>query len=47
LPEVSAVIHGWRIMEYDVLARIATGFGIPRGYLGLAYTDEVAGSGAC
>ncbi len=48
-PEVSAVIHGRRVMAYDVLSRVADGLGIPRGYMGLAYTDAAvgyAGSGA-
>jgi transcriptional regulator with XRE-family HTH domain len=38
-PEVSAIIHGRRVMAYDVLARIADGLGIPRGAMGLAYVD--------
>jgi transcriptional regulator with XRE-family HTH domain len=37
-PEVSAILHGRRVMAYDVLSRIADGLGIPRGYMGLAYT---------
>jgi len=45
-PEVSAVIHGRKVMAYDVLSRIADGLGIPRGYMGLAYTDDAV-SGAC
>jgi antitoxin component HigA of HigAB toxin-antitoxin module len=36
-PEVSAIIHGRKVMAYDVLARIAEGLGFPRGYAGLAY----------
>src|SRR5215213_9492433 len=36
-PEVSAIIHGRKVMAYDVLARIADGLGVPRGYMGLAY----------
>jgi len=44
-PEVSAIIHGRRIMAYDVLSRIADGLNIPRGYLGLAYTDNASGGG--
>src|SRR5262249_3686829 len=39
-PEVSAVIHGRQVRAYDVLSRIADGLGIPRGYMGLAYTEE-------
>jgi hypothetical protein len=37
-PEVSAIMKGRRVMAYDVLARIADGLGIPRGYLGMAGT---------
>jgi antitoxin component HigA of HigAB toxin-antitoxin module len=39
-PEVSAIIHGRRVMAYDVLSRIADGLGIPRGYMGLSYAVE-------
>jgi transcriptional regulator with XRE-family HTH domain len=46
-PEVSAIIHGRKVMAYEVLSRIADGLGIPRGYLGLAYSDEAGGRGAC
>jgi predicted XRE-type DNA-binding protein len=35
--EISEVMSGRRIVSYDVLARIADGLGIPRGYLGMAY----------
>jgi transcriptional regulator with XRE-family HTH domain len=45
-PEISAVIHGRRIMAYDVLCRIADGLDIPRGYMGLAYTDNGSGGGS-
>jgi transcriptional regulator with XRE-family HTH domain len=38
-PEVSAIIHGRRVMAYDVLSRIADGLGVPRGYMGLAYLE--------
>lgn len=34
--EVSEIINGRRVHLYDVLARIADGLGIPRGYMGLA-----------
>jgi len=44
-PQVSAIIHGRRIMAYDVLSRIADGLNIPRGYLGLAYTGNASGGG--
>ncbi len=46
-PEVSAVIHGRQVMAYDVLSRVADGLGIPRGYLGLAYTGGAGGTVAC
>ena len=36
-PEVSAILHGRRVISYAVLARIADGLGIPRGYLGLSW----------
>jgi tetratricopeptide (TPR) repeat protein len=39
-PEVSAIIHGRKVMAYDVLSRVADGLGIPRGYMGLAYAVE-------
>ena len=39
-PEVSAIIHGRKVMAYDVLARIADGLGVPRGYMGLAYVGN-------
>ena len=40
--EVSEVLAGRRVMAYDVLARIADGFGVPRGLMGLAYDEETA-----
>jgi len=41
--EVSGIADGSRqVQAYDVLARIAEGLGVPRGYLGLAYTDSSA-----
>ena len=36
-PEVSSVIHGRKIMAYDVMQRIAGGLGIPRGIAGLCF----------
>lgn len=36
--EVCEIIQGRKVMAYDVLVRIADGLGMPRGYLGLAYT---------
>ncbi len=38
--EVCEIIKGRQVMAYDVLVRIADGLGIPRGYLGLAYTTD-------
>src|SRR5947208_16298858 len=38
--EVYEVLNGRQVMAYDVLARIADGLGIPRGYLGLAYDES-------
>jgi hypothetical protein len=35
-PEVSAIIHGRKVMAYDVLSKIRDGLGVPRGYMGLA-----------
>lgn len=40
--EVSEVLHGRRVMAYDVLVRIAAGLGIERGWLGLAGVDGYA-----
>jgi len=39
--EVSAIIRGRRVMGYDVLVRIADGFGVPRGWLGCADTGDL------
>ena len=41
-PEVSAIIHGRKVMAYDVLARVCEGLGAPRGYMGLAYDETPA-----
>lgn len=38
--EVSAITNGRQVQAYDVLERIADGLGVPRGFMGLAYTDE-------
>jgi transcriptional regulator with XRE-family HTH domain len=35
--EVSEVLAGRKIIAYAVLARIADGLGVPRGFMGLAY----------
>ncbi|GAB3890137.1 hypothetical protein GCM10029964_061160 [Kibdelosporangium lantanae] len=37
--EISDINQGRQVQAYDLLARIADGLGIPRGYMGLAYTD--------
>jgi transcriptional regulator with XRE-family HTH domain len=41
-PEVSAIIHGRKVMAYDVLSRICEGLGAPRGYMGLGYDEQPA-----
>ncbi|MBW4722286.1 helix-turn-helix domain-containing protein [Saccharothrix obliqua] len=38
--EISAITNGRQVQAYDVLERIADGLKIPRGYLGLAYSDD-------
>jgi transcriptional regulator with XRE-family HTH domain len=35
-PEVSAIVHGRKVMAYGVLLRIAAGLGIPRGLAGMS-----------
>lgn len=37
--EVSEVCNGRQVISCDVLVRIADGFGIPRGWMGLAHSD--------
>ncbi|MGH4023845.1 MAG: helix-turn-helix domain-containing protein, partial [Pseudonocardiaceae bacterium] len=37
--EVSEILGGRRVLSYAVLERIATGLGLPRGHMGLAYAD--------
>ncbi|MGH4025759.1 MAG: helix-turn-helix domain-containing protein, partial [Pseudonocardiaceae bacterium] len=39
--EVSAVLAGRRVQSIALLERIADGLGVPRGWMGLAYTPEV------
>lgn len=39
--EVAEIIKGRQVMAYAVLERIADGLGIPRGYMGLAYSPGV------
>ncbi len=41
--EVSEILKGRQVIAYDVLARIADGLGIPRGYMGLAYEGAMVG----
>jgi tetratricopeptide (TPR) repeat protein len=38
--EVYEILKGRKVMAYDVLARIADGLGVSRGYLGLAYDES-------
>lgn len=40
--EISDILAGRQVQAYDVLARIADGLGVPRGYMGLAYTNTAA-----
>ncbi len=37
--EISDITQGRQVQAYDLLARIADGLGVPRGYMGLAFTD--------
>lgn len=37
--EVSEILKGRKVLAYDVLARIADGLGIPRGYLGMGFSS--------
>lgn len=39
--EVSEILKGRQVIAYDVLARICSGLGIPRGYMGLAYAETL------
>jgi hypothetical protein len=36
-PEIHEVLHGRRVVSYDLLLQIADGLGVPRGWMGLAY----------
>jgi transcriptional regulator with XRE-family HTH domain len=40
--EVSEIMKGRQIRSYDVLVRIAEGFSIPRGRMGLEYDEATA-----
>jgi tetratricopeptide (TPR) repeat protein len=42
--EISDISQGRQVQAYDLLARIAHGLGIPRGYMGLAFTDTLTTS---
>src|SRR5512145_2301494 len=35
--EISEIMGGRRVVAYDVLVRICQGFGLPRGWMGLAF----------
>jgi transcriptional regulator with XRE-family HTH domain len=38
--EVSEILDGRQVVAYDVLVRIAAGLDVPRGQMGLAYTEH-------
>lgn len=38
--EISEIVGGRRVVAYDVLVRVADGFGIPRGWMGLAADQD-------
>jgi transcriptional regulator with XRE-family HTH domain len=40
--EICEIMGGRRVISYDVLARVADGFRVPRGWMGLSYDDESA-----
>ncbi|MGH3832138.1 MAG: helix-turn-helix domain-containing protein [Pseudonocardiaceae bacterium] len=44
--EVSEILKGRQVMAYDVLVRISTGLGVPRGYMGLSYDPATGASKA-
>jgi transcriptional regulator with XRE-family HTH domain len=44
--EVSEILKGRQVLSYDLLARIADGFGVPRGWMGLAYDESTIASQA-
>lgn len=39
--EVSAILNGRTVIGYDVMVKIAEGLDIPRGFMGLAYDEEL------
>jgi hypothetical protein len=48
-PEVSAIIHGRRVISYSVIARITDGLGIPRAHVGISWctcTTPATGQGS-
>jgi transcriptional regulator with XRE-family HTH domain len=40
--DIADVLGGRQVMSYDLLDRIATGLGVPRGSMGLAYSPDCA-----
>ncbi len=40
--QVSEIVHGRRVMAYDVLVRVADGLGVERGWMGLAHDEGSA-----
>jgi plasmid maintenance system antidote protein VapI len=38
--EISEILKDRRVVSYDVLARIADGLGLPRGWMGLAHDND-------
>jgi transcriptional regulator with XRE-family HTH domain len=39
--EVSEILKGRKVMGYDVMVKIADGLDIPRGFMGLAYDEDL------
>src|SRR5918998_2876155 len=44
--EVHEILHGRQVRYADVLERICDGFGVPRGWMRLAYAKDVASNTA-
>jgi transcriptional regulator with XRE-family HTH domain len=42
--EVHEILHGRQVRYADVLERICDGFGVPRGWMRLAYAEDVGES---
>ena len=40
--EISEILAGRRVTNYEVLVRVADGLGVPRGWMGLAHVDSTA-----